>query len=44
MMITKKGFNWYVIDDIVKGYLVTRTYLYYTKKEAINKFKNEVLK
>ena len=31
----------YVISDIVSGYLVTRTYYFMTKREAIAAFKAE---
>lgn len=43
MTCTKNKINGsWVISDIVGGYLVTRTYYGYTKKEAIQMFKNEV--
>jgi hypothetical protein len=31
-----------VISDIVGGYLVTRRYIGYTRKEAIQSFKEEI--
>ena len=31
-----------VISDIVGGYLVTRRYIGYTKKEAVKDFKEEI--
>lgn len=43
MIIEKKGFKHYMISDIIKGYLKTETYLYYTKKQAIKKFKSNLL-
>ena len=42
MTITKNIQGAYVISAIVRGYLVTRTYFYYTKAEAIQLFKAEV--
>ena len=31
----------YVISDVISGYLVTRTYFFMTKREAIAAFKAE---
>ena len=42
MTIRKTFQGAYEISDIINGYLVTRQYFYYTKKEAIAKFKSEV--
>ena len=44
MNIEKNVYGAYVISDIVNGYLVSKQYYYYTKKEAITKFKREVNK
>lgn len=42
MNITKNHDGALIIQDIVKGYLITRKYYFYTKKEAISRFKNEI--
>jgi hypothetical protein len=34
----------YRVSDIVKGYLVTRVYMGYTKRQALAMFKQEVKK
>ena len=39
MTITKNKNGYIVISDIVKGYLVEKRYLYYTKQQAIKLFK-----
>jgi len=44
MAIKKIGFNHYKISEIIKNHLITKTYLYYNKKESINLFKREFLK
>ena len=44
MNIEKNVYGAYVISDIVNGYLVSKQYYYYTKKEAISRFKREVEK
>tara|TARA_R110000824_G_scaffold340888_1_gene527353 strand:- start:639 stop:773 length:135 start_codon:yes stop_codon:yes gene_type:complete len=44
MIIDKNVYGAYVISDIINGCLVSKQYYYYTKKEAINKFKREVNK
>lgn len=44
MTITKSINGAYVISSIVNGYLVTRTYMGFTKKEALAMFKDEVIK
>ena len=41
MLIEKKS-GMLVISEIVKGYLITKRYMEYTKKEAVKKFKSEV--
>jgi len=41
-MIEKKGFKHYVISEMVRGYLITKTYLYYSKKEALNLFRQKI--
>ncbi len=41
MTISKNYSGYWVISDIVGGYLATRTYLYYTKAEAIALFREE---
>ena len=43
-MIAEKNYEGaWVISDIVGGYLVTRRYYYYTKREALAMFRREVL-
>jgi len=44
MIIEMNVYGAYVISDIVKGQYVSKQYYYYTKKEAISKFKREVNK
>ena len=44
MIIEKNVHGAYVISDIIKGQYVSKQYYYYTKKEAIIKFKREVNK
>jgi hypothetical protein len=34
--------GYWVLSDIIDGHLVTRRYLYYTKKQAINHFKRQI--
>ena len=41
MTITKNREGYWVIGDFINGYWVSKMYLYYTKKEAIKKFKEE---
>ena len=41
MIIEKNREGYWVIKDIIGGYWETRRYLYYTKKQAIQKFKKE---
>jgi hypothetical protein len=41
MSINNYNGTW-VISDIVDGYLVTRKYMGYTKKEAVDMFKEEI--
>jgi hypothetical protein len=40
--IEKNKFGGYVISAIVSGYLVTRKFSYYTKKDSARLFLNEV--
>ena len=42
MTITKSINGAYVISEVVRGYLVTRTYIGFTKRESIAMFKDEV--
>jgi hypothetical protein len=42
MTIEKNMNGFWVISDIVDGYLVTRRYMDYTKKEAVAMFKAEL--
>ena len=44
MIIEMNVYGAYVISDIVNGQYVSKQYYYYTKKEAITKFKREVNK
>jgi len=44
MTATKNIHGYWVVSDIVAGYLVTRTYVYMTKREAIREFKREMKK
>lgn len=44
MNIQKKGFNFYVIEDLINGYLRHKVYMGYSKREAIKLFKKESLK
>ena len=44
MLIYSNSEGSIIIDDIVQGYLFTRVYMGYTKKEAIHRFKVEVAK
>ena len=44
MIIERNIYGAYVISDIVKGQYVSKQYYYYTKKEAIIKFKREANK
>ena len=41
MTIEKQGNKLYKITDIINGYLVSRVYYYYTRKQAIINFKKE---
>ena len=42
MDIDRNGEGAWRICDIVNGYLETRVYYFYTKREAIQKFKQEM--
>lgn len=42
MTITKNYEGAWVVSDIVAGYLMTRRYYYYTKREALAAFKREI--
>lgn len=42
MTITKTFQGAYKISDIIKGYLVEKQYMGYTKREAIKKFKEDI--
>jgi hypothetical protein len=44
MTITKNTNGSWVVSDIIGGYLVTKQYYFYTKKEAIALFKQETKK
>ena len=44
MIVEKNVYGAYVISDIVRGQYVSKQYYYYSKKEAISKFKREVKK
>jgi len=44
MSIAKNLQGAWVISDIKNGYFISRTYFYYTKKEAIKLFKQETKK
>jgi hypothetical protein len=41
MTINKNTEGYWVVSDVIGGYLVTRKYLYYTKREAIRMFREE---
>jgi hypothetical protein len=41
MMIEKNTQGAWVISDIIGGYRVTQTYYYYTKREAVQLFKQQ---
>jgi len=41
MTIERNSEGAYVISDIIAGYLVTRRYYGYTKREAVQLFKEE---
>jgi hypothetical protein len=41
MTAQKNSAGAWVVSDIIGGYLVTRTYYYYNKHEAIAQFKRE---
>jgi hypothetical protein len=43
MSVTKNIRGYWVISEVVDGYLEQRTYIGYTRKEAIAMFKLEVL-
>jgi len=43
MLVEKNYEGAWVVSDIVGGYWVSRRYYYYTKREALAKFKREVL-
>jgi hypothetical protein len=43
-MLAEKNYEGaWIISDIVGGYLVTRRYYYYSKREALAMFRREVL-
>lgn len=42
MNIEKNGEGAYVISDIVSGYLVTRSYYGYTKRESVRLFRAHI--
>lgn len=42
MTIDKNAEGAWRVSDIVSGYLVTRTYYFYTKKEAVRLFREEM--
>jgi hypothetical protein len=42
MTIDKNREGAWRVSDIVAGYLVTRTYYFYTKKEAVRLFREEM--
>ena len=44
MTIEKNINGFWVISDIVDGYLITRRYMDYTKREAVAMFKAELRK
>lgn len=44
MLIAKNSKGAYLISDFVNGYLLTRTYYGYTKREAVALFKKELPK
>ena len=41
LTIQKNKYGAWEVDDIIDGYLVTRTYYFYTKREAQRKFREE---
>jgi hypothetical protein len=41
MTAQKNSEGAWIVSDIIGGYLVTRTYYYYSKREAIALFKRE---
>ena len=41
MIIKKMGYEHYKISDMIKGYLVTRVYLYHKRKDCIKMFNEE---
>jgi hypothetical protein len=41
MSVQILGHKVYKITDIINGHLVTRIYIYYTKREAIKEFRAE---
>jgi hypothetical protein len=41
MSIEKNVYGFWVISNIIDGYLITRRYMGYTKKEAVLEFKRE---
>lgn len=42
MTITKQKYGEWLVQDVVNGYLVSRQYYGYTKREAIREFKQDV--
>ena len=41
MIVERNHEGYWVISEVIGGYLETRKYLYYTKREAIKRFKEE---
>ena len=41
MIIEKKGFNFYIISDMIKGYREHKQFRGYNKKQAIYLFKQQ---
>jgi len=41
MSVYKNANGYWIVSDIISGYLVSRTYIGYTKREAIQRFKKE---
>jgi hypothetical protein len=44
VIINKNVYGDYVISEVVNGYLVTKQYIGYTKKQAIKRFNSEIVK
>ena len=41
MSVERNREGYWVVSDVVGGYLVTRKYLYYSKREAIRMFRED---